>query len=113
MEIDTIVKTLRALVQSVDPGTGEITPRAELIERREIIECIRVAEKTLSELERRKTTQLKPEAKKGQAWSEGDEALLLESFNSGLDLEALARLLHRSPSSINARLIKLGATEGF
>ena len=111
MTLSACVNYLRALLQGIDPDSGNPASREELVRRSEILSAIKFAASELSRLEKGSKETDSPEARRGKAWTSEDEDLLLREFEKGTKIQELSALLKRSPSAIHARLLALGAID--
>ena len=102
----SIVETLTALANGVNPITGEILEKNNVYNDPEVI---RVLFNTVDLIKNIKTPRevLRP-SNAGSPWTQDKDAELISLFKENPDLKLIAKHLGRSTGSIQSRLLKLG-----
>ena len=106
MNISRCVTLLQAAADAVDPDTGKLCLRSELIDREEMIDALRVAASILGGMSEKGFA--KPTTNRGRAWTRDEEISLVREFESGRSISELSQQLQRSSSAVQARLMRLG-----
>ena len=116
MEIGRAHELLAALADGADPLTGEILPREHVCNQPEIIRALHEALKALEaaapppEPAPVKPERLPPQ-NAGKPWTQAEEEKLLDGFDAGLSLSAIAKEHGRTRGAIRSRLESLGKLE--
>ena len=110
METVEARKIIRSLADGIDPVTGEVFLMDSPYQHPQVIRSLYAA---LSVMDRqKKARQVDPlRSKAGSPWTEDEEAQLIDAFDSGMQIEGLAKIHSRSSAAITARLEKLGKIE--
>ena len=108
MNITECLQTIRSLANGVDPESGKPLERSALVERDSTIDALRFAVEFLAKFGGQGAA---PRTSRGRAWTSDEETRLVREFDAGRSIEALANDLHRSSSSIQSRLFRLGKLE--
>lgn len=103
MDIERAKELLSALADGVDPFTGEILPRNHVCNQPEMI---RAFHEVMNALPPTKKKSLPCNA--GKPWTEIEEEKLLDEFDSGMKISAIAKEHGRSKGAIESRLADLG-----
>lgn len=102
MKKDEAHRILRALLNAADPATGEALPEEHILNRPEVRHALSEALKAMG------ADGAPPAAsKRGQRWTQADDASLAKLFREGQDQLQLADTFGRSVYSIQKRLEKL------
>jgi hypothetical protein len=99
-----------ALANGVNPQTGEVFDVDSPYQTGDVIRALYVAVRALESTTR---TKLRPGRTRmptnaGKPWTETEDLELLEKFDEGLSIAALARAHDRTPAGIQARLERHG-----
>lgn len=115
MDREAVIAHLRAWADGVDPRTGEALAADHPAQRPD---TLRVVFAALAFLDgERGTTLAQPRAlglaarNAGRPWSAHDDQALIEAFDAGASVGALAVQMERTRGAITARLVKLGKIE--
>ena len=117
MEASKAREILQALLDGVDPESGELMPDDSVFCEPNVIRALHHAILAMTEQtdvsaaaeEGRKDKRDKPKpGNAGKAWSPEEEGLLVEMYESGVSVTEIARRLERSRTSIRARLVRVG-----
>lgn len=102
----SIIETLTALANGVNPITGEILEKNNVYNDPEVI---RVLFNTVDLIKNIKTPKnvLRP-SNSGSPWTQDKDTELIKLFKENPDLKVIAKQLGRSTGSIHSRLLKLG-----
>jgi hypothetical protein len=99
---------LQALVQGVDPETGNEIPAASVLQRAQVLRALLAAIDALRQVEQRAQRRSQLPAQVGQRWTADEERALVTAFQAGDALESIAKTLERSVRAIESRLERLG-----
>lgn len=102
------LEVIDALMNGVDPITGEILDDDHLVNTREVKAIFTTAKTALMRKKEREKNK-RPSA--GARWTEEEDAKLVEEYNSGLSIKEIAEIHERSNGAILSRLIKQGFIE--
>jgi hypothetical protein len=99
-----------ALANGVNPQTGEVFDVDSPYQCADVIRALYIAVRALETTTR---TKLRPSRARlptnaGKPWTEHEDLELLEKFDEGLSIAALARAHDRTPAGIQARLERHG-----
>ena len=106
MDISRAKEIISALAEGIDPTTGEVLPAEHICNNVEVVRALY----TLLQQEEPKPKKNTCE-NSGKKWTEEDDKLLKELFESGVKKSQLQKTFMRSRASIEARLVKLGLIE--
>lgn len=99
---------LKALIEGVDPRSGEALADESVLHQAEVMRALLVAvaalERSAARAQRR---SLLPD-NVGQCWTGEEEGKLIEAFKAGESAEVLARKHRRTLRAVEARLVRLG-----
>ena len=120
-ENDTALSILRAMASGVDPLTGEILPDDSILQRPQVIRALFYAICSLEYSrnaigspspgkQRQRADRVLPQ-NAGKPWSEAEDTLLCEHFDSGIPVNDIAKVHGRTRGSISSRLVGLGKIE--
>ncbi|HJO95109.1 MAG TPA: hypothetical protein QF753_17065 [Victivallales bacterium] len=112
MEINRTFEIIGCLAEGVDPKTLQKLPNESVFNQPEVIRALNTAfnmlgtklQKIKEEEKKRKKRPLK----QGEKWLANEEEELKRNFESGKDVNDLAKAHHRSTLSIKKRLEKMG-----
>lgn len=107
MDIEYAKDILIGLADGVNPLTGEVLPEADSCNQ---IEIVRALNTVLRALDGPKKVREKP-ANAGKVWTEKEDALLCEMYDSGAKRMDMSVHFKRSSGAIAARLVRLGKIE--
>lgn len=104
MELAKAIEYLTALVDGIDPATGEILPEGHICNRGDTVRALYAV---LQSIGKKKERKVQPNA--GQPWTQGEDQRLLDGYRAGETIPQLAVAHGRSRGAINSRLQRLGA----
>ena len=99
---------LQALVQGVDPLTGEELPPGTILQHADILRALLAGVAALEQTAARAQRRAQLPGNVGRAWRDEEEATLVAAFKSGDPLPDIAARHGRTVRAIEARLEKLG-----
>jgi hypothetical protein len=99
---------LHALVQGVDPLTGEELPSGTILQEADVLRALLAGVSALELMEARAQRRAQLPGNVGRTWSEDEERSLVEAFKSGESPADIADRHGRTVRAIEARLEKLG-----
>lgn len=103
MDIIRAKEILMVLADGVNPITGEVLPMDDSCNQADVIRALHTV------IEAIPSSKLKPQPQNsGKPWSEAEENKLLEEYDSGMSVSAIAKEHNRSRGAIESRLIVLG-----
>ena len=103
METKRAIELLRGLADGIDPITGARLPDESVYNRPEIIRALHFALQTIQD-----QADGMAAVNAGRTWNADEEARLLQEYEAGLSVEAIARRHGRSTGAIETRLSELG-----
>ncbi|HEY6482816.1 MAG TPA: hypothetical protein VIY54_04745 [Steroidobacteraceae bacterium] len=101
-------KILQALVQGIDPTTGEELPAGTVLQQADVLRALLAGVASLEQVAARAERRAQLPHNVGRAWSADEERTLGESFRAGGSIEQLAVQHARTVRAIEARLERLG-----
>lgn len=111
MELTEAVGILQFVADGVDPFTGEVFPEDSPYQRVGIVRALYVAINALGNAPV-ESVKIKKERKlpenAGKSWTQEEDALLGERFDSGMTTKELMAEHGRTQWAIQSRLVKLG-----
>ena len=119
MDRQAIMHHLRAWADGVDPATGAVLAADHPGQRADTLRVIFATIALLEEMETSDTATVRARpalnaaaaSNAGRPWSPADDDALVQAFDAGSTVSALATGLGRTRGSITARLVKLGKME--
>jgi hypothetical protein len=99
---------LQALVQGVDPLTGEELPPGNILQHADVLRALLAGVSALEQTAARAQRRAQLPGNVGRAWSEDEETALVAAFKSGDPLPDIAARHGRTVRAIEARLERLG-----
>jgi len=99
---------LQALVQGVDPFSGEELPPAPVLQQAEVLRALLAGIAALEQGAARALRRAQLPQNIGRAWTDEEQAALVEAFRSGEPLADVAARHGRTLRAIEARLEKIG-----
>jgi len=99
---------LQALVQGVDPLTGEELPHGTVLQEADVIRALLSGIAALEQTAARAQRRAQLPGNVGQPWSVDEEATLITAFKSGESLPNIAARHGRTLRAIEARLERMG-----
>ena len=103
MDIMRAKELLSTLADGMDPFTGELLPQNHVCNQPEMI---RALHEILNALPSQKRKDLPRNA--GKPWTDIEEEKLLDEFDAGMTISAIAKEHGRSKGAIESRLVYLG-----
>jgi hypothetical protein len=101
-------QVLRALIQGIDPSTGEQLPAGTVLQRTEVLRALLAGVAALEESAARARRRERRPRNAGRPWTEAEEAALAAAFREGASPQELASRHDRSLTAIESRLERLG-----
>jgi hypothetical protein len=108
MDESSALKTIQALANGVDPGTGELLSADTILQDPQVIRALFTAIDALKARIKTHARKASLPPRAGQPWTPEESDQLLSRFNENPDIPRLARLHERTPRAIQSQLIKLG-----
>jgi hypothetical protein len=99
---------LQALVQGIDPFTGDELPPGTILQRAEVLRALLAGVSALEQTAARAQRRAHLPGNVGRAWTEDEERTLVAAFKSADPLPDIAVRHGRTLRAIEARLEKLG-----
>ena len=99
--------TLSALANGVHPGTGEVFAADSPYQTADVVRALYIAVRAIETMQK-KNQRPKTPANAGKPWTADEDRQLLELFDQGSDIAALARHHQRTAAGIEARLARHG-----
>ena len=99
---------LQALIQGVDPFSGDELPEGTVLQQAEVLRALLAGVAALEQDAARASRRAALPQNIGWAWSAKEQAELLDAFQSGMSVEDIAARHGRTLRAIEARLEKLG-----
>ena len=115
MQIQQVISILDSVAAGVDPKTGEAIPH-DLFHSPDVIRALFTAANALRTKGSAMPAAPAPVSKSrpqsaGARWTEQEDTLLCNEFDSGVAVAEIARLHGRTTGAINSRLVKLGKVD--
>lgn len=107
MDIVRAKEIFSALVEGVDPTTGEVLPDNSVCNKAEIVRAFYAV---LNHLDEKKAKKNMP-ANADKPWTKENEDLLVSLYHSGTPKRDICKTLQRTESGVAARLVHLGIIE--
>ena len=108
MDKSEALETVEALAHGIDPVTGEILPEDSPFNHPRVIRALFLSINALERLKEREKRASGLPGNSGKPWNQDDDRMLLEAFDRGIKVEALAERHSRTQGAIAARLVRLG-----
>jgi hypothetical protein len=99
---------LQALVQGVDPLTGEELPSGTIIQEADVLRALLAGVAALEQTVARSQRRAQLPGNVGRAWTQEEEAALIAAFKASDALPDIAARHGRTLRAIEARLERLG-----
>ena len=99
---------LQALVQGVDPLTGEELPPGSILQHADVLRALLAGLSAMEQMAARAQRRAQLPDNVGRAWTQDEEATLVAAFKSGNSVTDIATRHGRTLRAIEARLEKLG-----
>ncbi|HKT71486.1 MAG TPA: hypothetical protein VJQ47_01240 [Steroidobacteraceae bacterium] len=99
---------LQALIQGIDPATGEELREGAVLQRAEVLRALMAGVAALEQAAARAQRRAHLPHKVGRTWTPDEEADLAAAFRSGESLPDIAIRHERTLRAIEARLERLG-----
>jgi hypothetical protein len=99
---------LQALVQGIDPLTGEELADGTVLQHAEVLRALLAGVGALEQMAARAQRRAQLPGNVGRAWSAAEEQALVTEFQRGETIAAVAALHGRTLRAIEARLERLG-----
>ena len=101
-------KILQALVQGVDPATGEELAAGSVLQQADVLRALLAGVAALEQVAARAQRRAQLPENVGVQWTEQEEQTLVSAFRSGDALPEIAARHGRTLRAIEARLERLG-----
>jgi hypothetical protein len=101
-------KILQALVEGVDPATGEELEAGTVLQRAEVLRALLAGVTALDQVSARAQRRAALPGNVGRNWSADEERVLVTEFQAGDTLADIAAKHGRTLRAIEARLERLG-----
>ena len=108
MEIQEALKIMKALVDGVNPETGEVLSHDLVFQNPQNVRAMHRAVCALEFMEERERNRRLLPKKAGRPWSPQEDVQVCDELRSGSDFQKIARTHNRTVPSIVARLVRLG-----
>src|ERR1700748_3505 len=105
-------KILQALVQGVDPTTGAELEPGTVLQRADVLRALLAGVAALDQISARAQRRAQLPENVGLPWSADEERTLVAEFQSGDSLPDIAAKHGRTLRAIEARLERLGVSNG-
>jgi len=99
---------LQALVQGIDPLTGEELAPGTVLQPADVLRALLAGVSALEQMAARAQRRAQLPGNVGRAWTEEEEGMLVAAFKSGDSLADIAAKHGRTLRAIEARLERLG-----
>ncbi len=99
---------LQALVQGIDPLTGEELAGGTVLQHADVLRALLAGVGALEQMAARAQRRAQLPGNVGRAWSSDEEQALVAEFQRGETMAAIAALHGRTLRAIEARLERLG-----
>ena len=99
---------LQALVQGVDPSTGDELPPGTVLQQADVLRALLAGLSALEQTAARAQRRAQLPGNVGRAWSDDEERQLVAAFKAAEPLPDIAARHGRTLRAIEARLEKLG-----
>jgi len=99
---------LQALVQGVDPLTGEELPPGSILQHADVLRALLAGLAAMEQTAARAQRRAQLPDNVGRAWTPDEEATLVAAYKSGNSVADIATRHGRTLRAIEARLEKLG-----
>jgi catalase (peroxidase I) len=101
-------KILHALVQGVDPSTGEELPAGTVLQQADVLRALLAGVAALEQVSARAQRRAQLPDNVGRNWTADEERTLVTAFQAGEPLADIATRHRRTLRAIEARLERLG-----
>lgn len=108
MEIQEVVRIVRALADGISPETGAALTADVLCQYASVIRAFHRAAGALEILQEQERSRGTLPAEGSRSWSRAEDAQVCDELRRGFDFYQIARTHNRSVASIITRLVKLG-----
>ena len=99
---------LQALVQGIDPLTGDELPPGTILQQAEVLRALLAGVSALEQTAARAQRRAQLPGNVGRGWTDDEERTLVAAFKSGDPIPDIAARHGRTVRAIEARLEKLG-----
>jgi hypothetical protein len=99
---------LQALIQGVDPLTGEELPPGTILQHADVLRALLAGLSAMEQIATRAQRRAQLPDNVGRAWTPEEEATLVSAYKSGNSVADIATRHGRTLRAIEARLEKLG-----
>ncbi len=112
MERQIALQIVQALAQGIDPHTGEQFPAASPYQHPDTVRALMQAAQALADpVPRTRPSHPGIPENAGKPWTEAEDQILAEAFDTGIAIPELAEQHRRTRAAIQARLIRMGKLE--
>ena len=108
MQNTEAIRIVEALIDGVDPVTGEVLPEASPYNHPEVIRALARALGAMIRSPHQKRRQQDLPANAGKAWTKEEDQQLIKAFDEGCAVKDIAAKHARTQGSIASRLVRLG-----
>jgi hypothetical protein len=102
------MEVLHALVQGIDPETGDELPKNSVLHKADVLRALLAAVSALEATAARALRRAALPESVGKSWSDEEEQQLRDEFSGSEPLELIAAKHGRTIRAIEARLEKIG-----
>jgi hypothetical protein len=99
---------LQALIQGVDPDTGDELPPDTVLNRPGVLRALLAADAALDAVQARAQRRAQLPASVGKSWSDSEESRLRKEYQQDMPIPDIAAKHGRTVRAIEARLERLG-----
>jgi BMFP domain-containing protein YqiC len=108
MKVHRARQILQALVQGVDPVTGEELDATTVLQHADVLRALLAGVEALEQAASREQRRAQLPDNVGRSWTADEERVMVEAFQAGNSLAAIAATHRRTLRAIEARLERLG-----
>lgn len=109
MDHQEALRIIKLLADGIDPHTGEVLPESSPYQHPDTVRALYKAAQALEKAPGSSSGKRRSVLENaGNPWTAVEEEALLEGFNGGLSIRALAEKHQRTKVAIRSRLKKLG-----
>lgn len=98
---------LQALIQGVDPTTGEELPPGTVVQNADVLRALLAGKAALEAVAARAARRAQLPGNVGRNWDKDEESALVAEFQAGMSVTDIATKHGRTVRAIEARLVRL------